>query len=327
MTESDDAESYSYTFTSYEDLRELALERIDKAIEICEKNTFSDPVHLFPSFSFTNESLKRFACSSAARLLACNARNAKETQELDWNRIASYAQRGIQEDFRVQVEEGWNGFVLERDAFSYQNVMEWDWVRVHQRIIQMMAPDQDNAVYPWPYGEDRLGEVEVADQRFRTYFSYQEEIPWVKAASSKGYHILSHYTFSRFSSAYNRGAGEINFFTETENDLLLAEAILRSQGNQEVVVQLINQSRQGKGALPAVQLSDSPEQLMKAIYYERFVETLMTYPLLGYFDRRRTDVEGMGLREGTVRHLPVPYHELILHGEPIYSFGGRGNEQ
>jgi hypothetical protein len=123
---------------------------------------------------------------------------------------------------------------------------------------------------------------------------------------------------------YDFGTGEYLFFSKVENDLLKAEAMIRSGGSESQAANLINNTRVQKGGLDPASSGDA--DLMRKLYYERFVETLMTYPLVPYYDRRRTTVEDMQLRPGTVRHLPVPYQELVLHDYDIYTFGGEGNE-
>ena len=325
LTEETNINEFDYEFTSYQDMMDFAIGRIDKAIEICENNEFDDPIDMIPGHTFNDVSLGKFINSSAARLLAYNARTADETQQVDWQKVLTYTENGIDQDFNVQMEPGWKGKAISRDEYSYLDVTLWGWTRVHQRIIHMMAPDDPAAEYPWPYGESALGEVQNSpDQRFDEYFSYNESIPWVSAASSKGYHILSHYSHSRFMESFNWGTGQYLFFSKAENDLLQAEALIRSGGSRGQAATLVNNTRVQKGGLTPASGADS--DLMEKLYYERFVEALMTYPLVPYFDRRRTDVEGMNLRPGTVRHLPVPQHELVLHGYEIYTFGGEGNE-
>lgn len=326
LDESIDVNEYDFKFTDYHGIMEFAIERIEKAIAICENNDFTDPIEMLPEVLFDNQTLAQFAHSYAARLLVGNARNAEETAQVEWTEVLNHAENGLENDWKVRVEDGWTGMVINRDPWGYYALSTWGWIRVHQRIINMMAPQDENAAYPWPFGESKLGEVTSPDERFDQYFTYDESIPWAGSANSKGYHILTHYKFSRFDDLFNFGVGYINFFTKAENDLLIAEALIRTGQNLTEAADLINQTREGKGNLTPVSASMNQEELIESLYYERFVETLMTYPLLGFYDRRRTDVPSMQLYPGNVRHLPVPYHELVLHGESVYTFGGEGNE-
>jgi len=327
ITEADDPLTFEFEFTNYQSLMDFAIGRIEKAIEICNTTTFTDPVPMLPEVRFDNVSLGKFANSYAARLLAYNARNAEQTTTANWAKILQFAQNGIDDDFKVRIIDEWRGRVISRDPWGYhQLVMNWGWVRVNQRIINMMAPDHPNAAYPWPFGEPALGPVESPDNRFDEYFLFNESIAWAGSAATRGYQVMTHYSFRRFAELYDQGVGYINFFSKAENDLLIAEALIRTGGSVAQAVEIINETRVGKGGLDPLQAGDPIETIKQKLYYERFVETLMTYPLGGYFDRRRTDVEGMGLRPGTVRQFPVPYQELKVHGMDVYTFGGEGNE-
>jgi len=327
MDENTDVQSYEFQFTGYQDLMEFAIGRVETAIAICDTASFTDPVEMMPEVTFNDELLSNFANSMGARMLAYNARTGSDTQNADWAKILSFAENGLEEDFLVGIKDGWRGLVIERDPWGYhQLVLNWGWVRVHQRLINMLAPDDPNAAFPWPFGVSSLGEVESPDQRFDDYFQFNESIPWAGAASSKGYHIMTHYSLKRWRDIYDQGVGYVPFYTKTENDLYFAEANLRINQNKEEAVSIINNTRVDLGGLELASLSESTEELMEKVYYERFLETLMTFPLGSYFDRRRTDVDGFGLYEGTVRHLPVPAQELNLHDFTIYTYGGPENE-
>jgi len=320
-----DTDNFTYGFSDYKLLMAFALSKIDKGIELCQEN-FTDPIEMLPEVKFNNVTLAEFANSMAARMMIFNARNEQETIMIDWERVLSYAQKGMKDDFKVNVKDGWSGMVINSDPWSYLTINDWGWIRVHQRIINMMAPDDQNAIYPWPYGRSVMGPVNSPDSRFDNYFTYEEKISWAKYAPSTGYQIMSHYRFTRFNALFNYGVGYINFYSAEESRLIIAEAILRTGGSKSEVAELINQSRVNKGMLEPALETETRLELTEKIIYERLVETMMTYPLAPFFDRRRTDIRTMGLYPGTVRHLPVPYKELLLHGLEPYSFGGINNE-
>ncbi len=327
LDENTDVNTYEFSYTEYTALREYALSRIDQAIAVCDTASFTDPIAMMPGVTFTNESLSRFAHSMGARTLAYSARTAEENQQSDWMKIMNYARNGITEDFLVEIQDGWQGLVITRDAFGYhQLVLNWGWVRVHQRLIHMMAPDDPDAAYPWPFGVAALDTVTSPDLRFDEYFEYNATIPWAGSASSKGYHIMTHYSLKRFRDLYDQGVGFVNFYTKAENDYYIAEANLQLNQNVAEAVDILNATRVDKGGLMPASVAEPVAALKEKLYYERFIETLMTFPLGSYFDRRRTDVPGFQLFEGTVRQLPVPLQELNLHGTTNYTFGGVGNE-
>ena len=318
ITEETDITTFEYEFTPYPELIDFALERLDRAIGICNNNSFSDPIEMMPGVSFDNVSLGKFANANAARILAASARTAAENLALDWPRIRTYATNGITEDFKVDGEPGWVGLAISRDPFNHVHFSAWDWVRVNQRIINMMAPDDPGAQYPWPQGVPDLPEVNSPDQRMTTDMEYAgRHSRWNPA--SRGYHILSSYKYIRYFETFGRdGAGELFFFLKAENDLLLAEATVRTAGPSTEVATLVNNTRVGRGALEPLDGSESAEMMIEKIFYERYVELGWTFPLLGFFDRRRTD----DLLQGTARQLPVPANELALNGFEFYTFGG-----
>jgi hypothetical protein len=101
-----------------------------------------------------------------------------------------------------------------------------------------------------------------------------------------------------------------------ENDLLWAEALVRTGGDLTLAAAKVNNTRVGRGQLPAV--AADANAIMDAIHYEQDVELLTTGAGVQWFNRRRID----GLQPGTPRHLPVPAKELEIDQLPIYTFGG-----
>ncbi|MFC4873015.1 hypothetical protein [Negadavirga shengliensis] len=318
ITENTVLEEFEYEFTEASDLLDFALSRMDQAIEICNTHSFSDPVSMLNGNTFDNASLAAFINANAARILAASARTAADTQSIDWNRIKNYAENGITSDFTVFGEVGWVGLAISRDTNNIIHLLAWDWIRVHSRILNMMAPRDPNAPYPWPNNTMALGEINSPDNRLNTDMEYAGQHPaWNPAV--RGYHVLSMYKYTRFFESFGRtGTGPIHFFLKAENDLLLAEALLRTGGNSPQVADLVNNTRVGRGQLTPMTGSESPEEALDKLFYERYVELSWTYPLLPYFDRRRTD----DLMPGTARQLPIPAKELILNGFEVYTFGG-----
>ena len=140
--------------------------------------------------------------------------------------------------------------------------------------------------------------------------------------ASRGYQILSSYKYIRYFETFGRdGTGDLFFFLKAENDLLLAEAIVRTSGPDAQAAELVNNTRVERGELAPLAGTESASEIMDKIFYERYVELGWTYPLIGYFDRRRTD----DLLAGTPRQLPIPANELALNGFAFYTFGGTGD--
>ncbi len=316
-----DFNSYNYELSDYHDVVNFAISSLDKGIAIASAEQFSDPVQMLPDVTFTNVTLKAFASSMAARILASTPRTPAQAAQVDWNKVYTYASNSLQSDWGIQYKDGWNGKVISRDLLSNMQLYAWDWIRVHQRVINMMAPNDPNAVYPWPDGVTSLGPVTSPDQRLNTYFRYVgRHTGW--NPSTRGYNILSEYKYVRYEDEANNLVGFFPHFLKAENDLLKAEAALRSGKPTTEVAALVNNTRVTKGGLPALTGTESSTELMNAIFYERYLESDIVYPHLSFFDRRRRGE----LRPGTLFHFPVPANELILHKKPFYTFGGIGNE-
>lgn len=321
IDENTDFETYDYNLSDYKDVINSALASIDKGIAICNDNQFDDPIEMLPGVTFNNTSLAAFANSMAARILASSPRTPALAQEVDWNRVYDYADKGIQEDWGIQWKDGWDGKVISRDLLSIMDLYSWDWIRVHQRVINMMAPNDPHAVYPWPEGVTTLGEVSSPDHRLTTYFRYVgRQTGW--NPSTRGYNILSEYKYIRYEDNANNFSGFFPHFMKAENDLLKAEAAVRTGKAGSEAATLINNTRVAKGGLPALTGNEPSEELMNDIFYERYLESDLVYPHLSFFDRRRRGE----LRPGTLFHFPVPANELILHNIPFYTFGGVGKE-
>lgn len=318
ITEETDLVAFDYEFTEYPELIAYALEKIDKAIAISNQNTFTDPISMMPGVQFDNQSLSRFANANAARILASSARTLSETEALDWGRILNYAENGITEDFAVDAGPGWTGLAISRDPYSLVLLSGWDWLRVNQRLINMMAPNDPGAQYPWPQGVADLPEVTSPDKRLESDMEYVGQHPsW--NPTSRGYQILSSYKYVRFFESFGlEGIGNFFFFLKAENDLLEAEAIIRTSGPNAEAADLINNTRVGRGELTPLSGAEDKEEMLAALFYERYVELGWTYPALGFYDRRRTD----DLFPGTPKQFPIPAKELNLHGFEIYTFGG-----
>lgn len=154
---------------------------------------------------------------------------------------------------------------------------------------------------------------------------------------------------------YN-GYGPATVISAAQNDLLWAEALLRQGGgNISQAVPLIDKTRVGRGGLPSaaanagtgsdadgpcmstgVKAKDgTPCTLWSMLIYEKEIELLGLGPSPFWEERRLPNIVGggfagdnsprrliQGLLPGTPREMPVPYKELGVKGEQLYTFGG-----
>src|SRR5574340_388964 len=190
------------------------------------------------------------------------------------------------------------------------------------RVIHEMNPDQPvryTECHSIP--EDAAGFV---DHRYQTDFTYIATIPF---ACARGAWHFSNWEHSRYGS--KAAGGDVSWYSGTftgvapivlaaENDLLMAEALVRTGGDLGQAAALINTTRVGRGQLTPAAAADGAAALLADIQYEQDVELLTTAGGLQWWERRRID----GLQPGTPRHLPVPAKELEIDQLPIYTFGG-----
>ena len=113
------------------------------------------------------------------------------------------------------------------------------------------------------------------------------------------------------------GTGQDPMFTEQMNDLLWAEGLIRSGGDKVLAAAKINNSRVGRGGLPALTGAEADTVLYDALHYEQEIE-FMGQGATAFFNRRRVD----GLILNTPHQMPVPAKELDILQRAIYTFGG-----
>lgn len=325
--DSGSAEDFDYQANTknYKEIIDFSLSRIDMALQILEQDTEdSDPEEVMPGVVFTRASLIEFANSMGARLLACSPRTPAEAAAVDWQRVKAYAEKGLKSDFKVRYDEGWRGKVISRDdGMNSFALFDMDWIRVNQKVINMMAPQDPAAQYPWPAGTLSLGKVASSpDARFNKYFTYSNINNWFGQSRATrpgyGWFIMSEYKYTRYETVVKTASGLVDHYLQAENDTYLAEAKIRlGEGGAAA---LINRSRVGLGNLAPA--SDSDPDLMDKLFYERYVESDLVWLNLGFFDKRRLGQ----LLPGTAYHFPIPADELLQHGQSVYTFGGEGKE-
>jgi hypothetical protein len=278
-----------------------------------------DPITLFPPFTesgMTGEQLIQIANTMAARTLAYSARNGAQTEAVDWGRVLQYAENGISKegarfDFTVPGDDDkW---------YSYWNFYNQDptWLRVDMRIINMMDPTQ-----PVKYAGTVPPEATSADARLEKYFNFEAG---VIGDPSRGLYMQSPYSHDRYiwhgQISPRPAQGPAPHVLAAENDLLIAEALVRTNGSLSRAADLINRTRVGAGNLPAATAGEGADQLLDYIYYERMIELLGQSAGQEFLDARRFDT----LQPGTQRHWPIPATELEKLALPNYTFGGVGN--
>lgn len=323
ITESTDIEAISgESLVPAATVQAKALEYLDKCIEICnQKGDFENLDGLFPNGTMaTGDKLKRLANFMAARCLAYFPRTKEETNKVDWNKVLSYAKDALQEDIIATLPNNdYAQWTMAQNASPTGG-----WARINMRVIKMMAPNDPNAMWPLPKdfpGTATLPEIVSPDHRMITDFIYTPEQKSPAGTSFTGYQNYSPYSLNRFNDYANSGEGDEYLYSKTESDLIYAEALLNTDGVISAVP-LVNLTRVNRGHLTDITAASTKENVLRAIYYERFVECGFAYPATPFYDRRRTPIDDFQLTTRSFRQLPVPYIELKFYGLESYTFGG-----
>ncbi|MEO7366906.1 MAG: RagB/SusD family nutrient uptake outer membrane protein [Gemmatimonadaceae bacterium] len=332
-------------------VRDAAMASYNKAIAAASGKDWTIPVEFTPGITLSASNFVKMTSTLAARTLAYNPRTAAENAAVDWAKVLTYANAGISTgaapfDLQILGDGGNTWFDLTK---GYADLADGSWVRVDQRVIQEADPAQ-----PLEYTSTAApGFGNIADLRFAkgapnasgsvetpgADFWFQKSIPY---AVARGVYFFSQWAHARYidASFYNDNGllGLAPYVLKAENDLLIAEGLIRTNGDLARAATLINKTRVGRGGLSAVTAATPKNELLGAIFYERDVELFDSGASQGWFDRRRIDATvtynglaigniwaakgGSNLQKGTPRHLPIPAKELETLGMKVYTYGG-----
>lgn len=324
-------------FMPYAAVNARAVEELEAAIQLAEANGIDFIHNYFNGLPLDGSTFAELVHSYAARFLAQAARTLDETETTDWPAVLGHAEQGLTYDFTPNA----NGVQWK----SYQQYTLADteagpfWARLDQRLVAAFDPSQP-ARYPQvdANGEAPLSETQATsnDERLATDFVYS---PVVGFPAERGEWHFSHYRHGRHISQPglfgNGQTGPMPTFLKADNDLLKAEALLRTGQTAMAAILVDAGSRIARGNLPPLTASASYFAVEEAILYERAIELFNTAPASLWLDRRRlrpreasAEVSALGgLQLGTPAQLPVPASELRINGMEEYSFGGEQDPQ
>lgn len=277
--------------------------------------------------SLTSQTLNQLANTMAARQMVFTARTKAETEALNWGQILAYAEKGISStagasgtsfDMVVQGDGGTTWYSLNN---AYGNLDSW--LRADMRLIHEMDPSQPakfngTIVQPNPNPPDARMGTSVTDTEKDYVFLNK-----TAGQASRGVWMQSPWYHARYK-AHNWDSPTgletpVPYILAAENDLMIAEGLVRTGGDLARAAALINKTRVGRGHLAPATAADGATGLLAKALYERHVELVNTGGI-EWYDRRRMD----DLQEGTFRHLPIPASQLEALSMPIYTFGGVG---
>src|SRR6266705_343810 len=178
---------------------------------------------------------------------------------------------------------------------------------------------------PGPGGVDSAAETYSATANAGTDFawSYDKEIQFT-ARGSWHQSAVGNIRYIDVAEApmnppgVANGVGSAPVVLAAENDLVLAEALIRGPSpNLGQAATLINKTRVTRVGLPP---APSANGLIADMQYEQDVE-LYSSNVAPYYNQRRID----GLEPLTPHEFPVPAQELGVLGLPLYTWGGASN--
>lgn len=295
--------------SQYKDVVYTAVESLDKAIEVCNNNSFEIPNNWINGYAYSSDEIARLANSMAARLLVAWPRNAAENDQIEWSKVLEYTNNGIQHDLETIMDDvTWN-------SYFRRYTVQPGWALIDCRIINLM-----DERYPWMFPEDGVAPAPAQsdDKRLETDFTFN---PVNNMKPERGYYHYSNYEYTRYPYAISTWEGPVIDYSQTENELLKAEA-LANLGNLEQAIDIINNgSRTIRGHLSPISSDSEKDKVIETIFYERDIELIQTGFGLAFFDMRRRNM----LQPGSLLHFPIPAKELMVMQMPLYTFGGVDN--
>lgn len=328
------------TYSNRKEMRDAAIAKLQSAATIAGANTFTTLPAWTNGVTYTNTQIKQIANTLSAITLAYYPRDAAENATVSWPTVLTYASQGMSSgtafDF-VFVGDGC-------DSFCHQ-ILTWfddfSTGRVHTRVANLLDPATQQT--PWPLtgnpqpnspdkrlGNGSFGDASIVDgfgtvikdAGAGTDFAYSRDAIF---RPDRGSYHQSNIGFMRYDltglqdpSGIWAGFGPAPVITATQNDLLWAEALIRT-GDLAGGVTLINRTRVGRGGLAPAAAGDGVAGLIAKLGYENEIELMGLGAAPYYWARRQGN-----LLEGTPREMPVPAKELGVKGEATYTWGGTG---
>lgn len=338
-------------FSPREEIRDAAIAKFDAAYAEAGVKSWSTPAEwhgVGAGRSYSNAQIRQIIRTMQAELLALYPRNAAENAQANWAQVVTYASQGVSSgaafDYEFYVDPSGN-------AFSEAPL---DWVKIWGNSIGTMRVDTrvasmltSNHQHPWPEPNGNPCPTISADRRVGDgswgpeddFNGYATQAATANAGTdfacsgvaifpaARGQQHQSNLVHIRYNHLAYLGEnlpqfdmnGQDPLYTTQMNDLLWAEGLIRSNSNLALAAEKINNSRVGRGGLPAVSAASGQSGLLTALQYEQEIE-FMGQGGTPFYNRRRID----GLPAGTPRHMPVPAKELDVLVREVYTFGGPG---
>ncbi len=337
----ENADPATLNYSSRKQMRDAAVAKLTSAASIAKANAFTTPASWTNGVTYTSAQIAQIANTMAAITLGYYPRDAAENSAANWAQILAFTQAGMSAGTPVNFVFVGDGCV----AWCHE-ILTWfdgfDGGRVHTRVANMLDPLTQRTPYPTggnsiPNSPDkRLGDGSFGDASIAGGFGTNPKT--AKAGTdfvysrdeifrpSRGSYHQSNIGHARYDlsglqdpNGIYGGYGPAPVISATQNDLLWAEALIRTGGSLAGAATFINKTRVGRGGLTPTSAGDGVGGLTAALGYEMEIE-LLGLGAAPYYWRRRTD----GLIAGTPHEMPVPAKELGVKGEALYTWGGTG---
>ncbi len=327
-------------YSNRKQVRDAAILKLQSAATIAKANPFTTPAAWTNGRAYTNVQIAQIANTLSAMTLAYYPRSAAENATVPWATVLTYAAGGLSSGTSFDFVYVGDGCV----SYCHQILTWFDDIsggRVHTRVANLLDPATQTT--PWPItgnrvpnspdkrlGDGSFGDATIVDgfgtnpktARGGTDFAYSRDAIF---RPSRGSYHQSNIGFVRYDltglqdpSGIWAGFGPAPVISATQNDLLWAEALIRT-GALAQAATLINKTRVTRGGLSAASAADGVAGLITKLGYENEIE-LLGLGAAPYYWIRRTDA----LLAGTPREMPVPAKELGVKGEATYTWGGTG---
>lgn len=353
-----DIEKDVLTLKGYADVWQAAERYFLEAIDSSEGKSWTLPSGWMGASGNTlsGTEFAKLIRAQLARWVPQVARNPAQRQALPWttggwNTVINYVDNAITRDFYIEADNNlWWGSL---HYFNFQNLYDNSWTRGDYKTIGQY--DQSGRYAAWlatPVASRNEFLLDTPDQRIHApgdgtaqglLFRYDGPSPF---PASRGTYHYSFYSGTHEEAWAGVEVGPMIYIRVYELQQIKAEGLIRTGGNRQMAVDIINSTRVARGGMAPVTTAMTDHELMDALIYERRIENYGTCPGCSYFNRRGEGglsptsgpgPEGPhpwlnaqnhhdGLVEGTLLHYPVPALELEILVKPVYTYGGVGNE-
>jgi len=319
-------------------LRDAAVAKLQNAAALATANAFTTEAGWTNGNAYTNVQYAQLANSLAAMTLAYWPRTDAENAAVNWSTVASLAAAGLSYDF-VIVGDGCTAFCPAMQSWT-NDIFG---IRTHTRVSALLDPVTQFDPYPnggnaQPNSADRrLGDGSFGTVGMEADYgtvaltaSAGTDFAWSGYEAffpTRGQYHQSNLTHIRYDLSGTNdvdgiysAVGPVPLMMRAQNDLIRAEALLRSGGSTATAASLINNTRVNRGNLPPAAGGETVAALQAKLLYENEIELLSQGASVFYVRRRVPN----GLITGTPREMPVPAKELGVKNEALYSFGGAG---